>query len=178
MNLYEFAPQKNVKRLSVIISILFFGAAGVLLITFIGGIPFKWAFQLAAILLLAVGVFLTSRYVMRAYIYRIEATDGGRDLTVTEVQGKSVVTVCRLGLGGIASVHDVGADETDAKKELRERARSEGAKVFDYCVDISSPRTIWVLASECGEPVCIKLSYEEKLFLWLSDIAEQKKADA
>lgn len=172
MKLYEFEPQKNVKRLTALISVMFFGAAGVILLTLIDSLPFKGVFQLIAIIMLCVGVFFTSRFIMRAYAYRIESTDTGRDFTVTELQGKSVITVCRLSLSGICEVRVTGADERRAAAEIKARAKKEQRKIFNYCVDIVSARTLWIFAEECGERVCVRLSYDEKLCELLSSAAD------
>ena len=98
--MYELIPQKTNKIAARLVALSFFGAAAVLLCTVLApAVPFRWVFQLIAILLLTAGVFLTTRYLTKLFFYRI--TEDG-DLTVTEAaaNGKRQVTVCRVAVAG------------------------------------------------------------------------------
>ena len=173
MKIYELCPQKNIKRLTSIITVLFFGGALIMVFpSFFSDMPFRWIFQIAGMAMLGVGVFLTARFVMKSYIYRIESTQSGADLTVTEMQGRSITTVCRLSLSGIEEV--CGADTKDAVRDASKRAQSEGRKIFNYCADIKNEKVLCIFATECGEEILIKLSYDEELERQLGAWADDK----
>ena len=162
MKIYELCPPKNIKRLTSIISVLLFGGALIMIFpSFFSALPFRWAFQIIGMTMLGVGIFLSTRFVMKSYVYRIESTDGRTDLTVTEIQGKSTTTVCRLSISGIESV--IVAEGADASKSASKRAQNEGRKIFNYCADIKNDKMLCVFATECGEPLLIKLAFDGEL---------------
>ena len=79
--------------------------------------PFKWAVQLAGIVTLAIGIFILTRYVFKSFLYRIDATESGADLTVTEIQKKSRITVCRIAVSNIEQVNLFSSGEKEKEKK-------------------------------------------------------------
>ncbi len=166
MKLYEYAPKKDTKRLSLLTLSMFAGAVIIMGVTVVfPAMAYKWAVQLISLGLLAMGVFFTARYVMRGYVYRIEVFDEneGAELTVTELQGRHIITVCRLTLSSIdetVTVCPTDKPETDA---LKARINADKRKKYDYCVDMFGSKQLCVLATVGGEAIAVKLSYDEKL---------------
>ena len=166
MKLYEFTPKKDIKRLTVTTIAAFAGAAVMMLISIIfPGMAYKWAVQLIGIGLGAVGVFFTSRYIMRAFVYRVEIFDEneGPELTVTEIQGRHVITVCRLTLSSIDDVVTVCPTDKPETDALKARINEEKRKRSDYCVDMFGDKQLCVLAKAGGEGLAVKLSYDAEL---------------
>ena len=173
MKIYEIIPQKDMRRLTLLTSAFLIGATLIMALTSIfEGIPFKWAFQLLGVIMLALGIFYLTRYVMKSFIYRIEATDSGHDLTVTEIQGRHIITVCRISLSGIEEVYVARPNDSLEMKSAVQKARSGNRKQYNYCVDMFGDKCLFILATECGEPIALRLSYDEKLTQFL-DTAKQ-----
>lgn len=159
--MFELIPEKTNKRARNLV-ILFLVAAALLLVImkFLEGIPFLWVIQLADILLFVAAVALLTRYVMKKFIYRVEPTDNGADLTVTEAaaNGKRQVTVCRIGLGSIKDVRELSGEEC----RLRE-VRKEKLPIYDYRPDLYPERSILIRTDEGGREVYVCLAYDERL---------------
>ena len=97
MKIYEYTPEKNTKKLAGVTGLLLGGAVILILIyKLIPRISSPWMFQLLAVGMLMMAVFITSRYIMKSYVYAITEQDGDRLLTVTEIQGRHTITVCRI----------------------------------------------------------------------------------
>ena len=159
--MYELIPSKTNKTAARLVALMFFGAAAVLLCTVLApAVPFRWAFQLVAILLLTVGVFLTTRYLTKLFFYRI--TEDG-DLTVTEAaaNGKRQVTVCRVAVSGVREL--CLPESPDQVKELKKRLRREKIRLYDYTVDYRPVQSIFVIVLEGDTPLCIRLAYDQTL---------------
>ena len=126
MVLFEFSPQKNTKRLSLVTGLLIIGAAILMIVTMIlGELSYRWSIQLLSLGMLAVGVFITTRYVMRGYVYAVVRNDeGDKDLTVTEVQGRHTVTVCRVGLSHIERVIVIPQGDKQSEIEVKNEIRA------------------------------------------------------
>ena len=156
--MYEYIPQKNLKKTTGIVLLLGVAAAvAVFFTSLFPEMPFRWALQLVAICCLAAIVYITARYVTKSFIYRIEPRDeGGLDLTVTELTGgKKPITVCRVGLENISEAVRVTEENREA---LKKKAVANGRKKFIYICDIEPPVTLWLFAEECGESLAIKIS--------------------
>ena len=176
MKLYEHIPRKDTKRLSVTTIASFAGAAAMMMISMIfPAMSYKWAVQLLGIGLGAVGVFFTSRYIMRSYVYRVEIFDEneGPELTVTEIQGRHVITVCRLTLSSIDGAVTVCPTDKPEVDTLKARITAEKRKRYDYCADMFGDKQLCVLATVGGEGIAVKLSYDEQLERLLTESNEQ-----
>ena len=165
MKIYEYSPVKNIKKLGAITGVLIIGAAVLMLSTLLWGeMEYRWVIQLLSVLMLALGVFITSRHIMKSFVYAI-VSDGeqGADLTVTEIQGRHTVTVCRIGLDGIEEVVTVEQGDRQKITELKERIRKQKRKSYNYCSDLLDEKYVCIFACESGEAIAIKLSYDERL---------------
>jgi len=165
MKIYEVSCDKNTKKLTLISGILLIGASVLMLLTLIFGdaIPFRWAIQLISIGMYTAMIFIMTRYVSRSYVYAVEERDGELDLTVTEVQGKGSVTVCRVSLSGIEECVDLSEKKTYAAEKIKR----EGRKKFDYRTNPVGDRLICVFCEECGECLAITLTYDRGLCEYL-----------
>lgn len=165
MNLFEFKPSKNIKKLRSVTGLLIIGAALLMVMTVIlKDIPYRWAIQLLSLGMLVVGIFITSRYIMKSYLYAVmKGDDGENDFTVTELQGRNRVTVCRIGLGNIEQAVVVPQGDRDAETEVKNKIKSEKRKQFNYCEDLFDEKYICLFVTECGESLAIKLSWDAEL---------------
>lgn len=164
MNLFEFRPEKNVKKLRTVTGILLLGAGVLMLVTVISGdIPYRWAVQLISLGMLAISIFITSRYIMKSYVYAVIKGDNGNDFTVTEIQGRHTITVCRIGLASIEQTVIVPLGNKQADTEVKNKIKSEKRKMFNYCADLFDEKYICLFVNECGESMAIKLSWGEEL---------------
>ena len=166
--MYEFIPQKNIKTAQKIIILLFAGAAVLMLVTMTWeGIPYKWLFQLIALALMTAAIFMTTRYVSKTFIYRVESDgDGGSDLTVTECAagGKRQVTVCRVSVYGIRECHLLDMSDGGGSERKLKEIRQRYGKIFDYTADLQPNKSILLVVDECGQRLSIRLSYDDRLF--------------
>ncbi len=169
MNLFEFIPPKNNKRLGAISGILLLGGALMLLITYIfDEITGKWIFQLLATCMFVVSIFLVSRYLMKNFIYAVVSTDGGNDFTVTELQNKKKTTVCRISVSNIERAFVIEQGDKVNEDTVKALIKEGKYKRYNYGADLFDEKHIYILANECGEKVAIKLSWGEELESYLS----------
>ena len=81
--------------------------------------------------------------------------NGSCDLTITECQRKSRITVCRLSLSGIERIEVVPLAARDRHKALKKQSRADGRKLFSYTVNLAPSSLCYLFATECGEAVTI-----------------------
>jgi hypothetical protein len=173
MKIYECAPKKDTKRLTVLTTALFIGAVVMLGVTFaFKDIPYRWAFQLIGLGMLTIGIFYLTRYIKRSFIYALVKTDNGTDLTVTEINGRHVITVCRVAVENIEEIYTACPTDSLETKEAMSKAKSNKRKFFNYTVDMFGDKCIFILVTECNEPISLKLSYDEGLMEALSTRSE------
>ena len=179
MKLYEYSPQKNTKKLATVTGALLGGAVILILMyIFIPDLGTPWMFQLLAVGMLMLAVFITARYIMKSYVYAIIEENGEKLLTVNEVQGRHNITVCRLSLSGLetAIISTKGDKPTDTA--LKDRIRSEKRKSFNYCSDLFDEKYICIFSTECGDPIAVKLSWDQKLEDMLEEELQSKAEPA
>ena len=165
--MYELTPKKTNKTAGKLILLLFLGAAALILITVAVPpllkveLPLRWVFQLIAIFLLTAGIFLTTRYITKLFIYRVTEK---RDLTVTEAasNGKRPITVARVGLDGIRE--RIYVDSPAAADAEIKRLKKEKIKLYDYTVDYQPAESIFLVVVEGGERLALRLSYDKNLY--------------
>ena len=84
MKLYEYAPQKNTKKLATVTGSLLGGAVILILMyMFIPNLGTPWMIQLLAVGMLMLAIFITARYIMKSYVYAIVEENNEKLLTVT-----------------------------------------------------------------------------------------------
>lgn len=163
--MYEYTPEKNGKSKKVAICLIIGASVLLLTVSLINGIAFKGVFQLVSFFIFALAILFIARS-MKNFTYCISDSSDGEssDLTVTESQGKSSVTVCRLALSGISETHVCNREELKRQKAM---IRREKKKFYCYTADIMEDTVIVINATECGESVAVILSYDERLFSFL-----------
>ncbi len=104
----------------------------------IDGLPYPLIFQTLAILCFVATVYLVSRYSLRLYRYAIEPNgivDAGgveqADLIVTEIVGRKVKVVARVGLRDIGEVAVVRREDAERRAEVKHRLCRD-RQVFRY----------------------------------------------
>ena len=165
MNLFEFRPQKNTRKLALTTGLLIIGAAILMLGTMIlEELAYRWAIQLLSLGMLAMGIFITTRYVMKGYVYAVMANDdGSKDFTVTEIQGRHTITVCRVGMSNVGYAVVVPLGSKEAETDVKNRIKADKRKVYNYCADLFGEKYVCLFVTECGERLAIKLSWDESL---------------
>jgi len=155
--MYEYTPKKENNKAAHLILLLLIG--GFLLLgvtTALPALPFRWVFQIVGIAFIGVAVYLYTRYFARTFSYAVvPREDGSYDLTVTECQRKSRITVCRLSLAGIERIEVVTTAERERKKALKKELRAGGRRLFDYTVNLAPAKVCYLSATECGQEVAI-----------------------
>ena len=173
MGIYEFKPQKNIKRLQLVLGILLLGSIAMLLLTKIFVFPAEWIVQLIGLGMLTVGVFIYARYIKRDFVYAsVIDEDGGVDFTVTEVTNKKKIVVCRIARANIQQAFTVEKEDKEKSARVKQLIRDGKYKSFNYCADLFEEKYICILANECGQPVAIKLSYHPSLESFLKNAGD------
>lgn len=128
------------------------------------GIPMPFLFQLGGILCATAAVYLTVGYSLKIYRYAIEPNtivdaEGVEqyDLVITEIMGKKMKVVCRVGLRTVDhdAVRVFGRGKTQ-DDDGEERARlCAGKKVFKYENTPVSPASCYIPIPEENSVVVI-----------------------
>ncbi len=163
--MYEYCPKReNNKAIHLIFLMLIGGFLLLGLTTALPSLPFRWVFQLIGIACLGVAIYAYTRYVARRFSYAVvQKADGTYDLTVTEWQRKSRVTVCRLSLDGIERVERVEYADRARRDALKKEIKTENRKSFYYTVNLMPSSLCYVIATECGEPLAVIIEADERL---------------
>ena len=128
------------------------------------GIPMPYLFQVGGILCATAAVYLTVRYSLKYYRYAIEPNtivdaEGVEqyDLVITEIMGKKMKVVCRVGLRTVD--HDavrVFSRGKTSDDDGEERAQfCAGKKVFKYENTPVSPASCYIPIPEENSVVVI-----------------------
>ena len=164
MNLFEFTPQKNAKKLTQVTGLLFIGAAVLMVMTMLlPNIPYRWAVQLLSVGMLAMGIFIMTRYVMKSFVYAVIKTDDGNDFTVTEIQNRHTVTVCRIGMSSIEKVFVADINDKQTDSDIKKLIKADKRKKFNYCADLFAQKYVCIFSCEAGTPIAIRLTWDESL---------------
>lgn len=167
--MYEYTPKRENNKAANLILLMLIGGFAVLGVTSaLPNLPFRWVFQIAGIAFVGVGVYLYTRYFARTFSYALIAReDGSMDLTVTECQRKSRVTVCRLSLGGIERMEVIKGAEAARQKALKKELKKEGRHLFFYTVNLLPSSVCYLVATECGQPLAICFEPDERMLKML-----------
>ena len=159
MYTYQYIPQRKNQVASVYIMVSFI--AGVCLMMASNRLPYSSVFQIVSIGILTVGVFLTTRYITRAFAYSIKKSGDGYDFAVNELQGKKTTVVCRIGTEEIVDFF-----KADEKGRLPSELKQKYGGIkqhYDYCRDMQPSDAYYIVTgSEDGETV-IRISPDERL---------------
>jgi len=128
-----------------------------------GGIPFPSLFQMGGILCATVSVYLTVRYSLRYYRYAIQPNtivdvEGVEqyDLVITEIMGKKMKVVARVGLRTVDhdAVTVIRHADGNAAKEARDTLCKD-KRVFKYENTPISPASCYIPIPEENSVVVI-----------------------
>lgn len=156
---YSYMPPRDIKKCSFVSLAGFIVGFGCVYVS--NFMPYATVFQIAGLAVLAISIFLTTRYVVRKYAYSTQkAGEGDYDLVINEISGKRSKAVCRINMDEITDFIYSSEGRLPAKC-----AGKHGKDIlrFDYCQDIM-PKDAYYLYAELREgKVCIKFSPDTKL---------------
>ena len=162
--LYSFESSGSRKPLHAMVIGALVGAAVLFSVGTLPNVPVPSLFQTGAILCATMAVYLTARYSLRTYRYAILPNtivdaEGMEqyDLVITEITGKKMKVVCRVGLRTVdhAAVRVFGRGKSH-DDDGEERARlCAGKKVFKYENTPVSPASCYIPIPEENSVVVI-----------------------
>lgn len=149
---YSYIPPKDAKKATIIVTACF--ALGLGLVFFSGLVPYKFVMQIIGIMVLSVGLFTATRYIIRSYAYSITGKSAGDyDLVINQVQGGKSIVVCRVGMDDICDFYC----EADGKKIEKNIAR------YDYCQNIGEKNAYFIIAELQEGKFAIRFAPDEKM---------------
>ncbi len=156
---YTYIPPRNIKKNSLF-SLSGF-AVGACFMYASSYLPYAFVLQIIGITFIALSIFMTTRYLIRKYVYCIQKiTDGDYDFAVNEINGDKTKTVCRINADEITDF----IYSKDGKVPLKYKGKN-GRDIlrFDYCPE-PLPSDAYYLFAELREgKICIKLSPDKRL---------------
>ncbi len=124
--MYSFESSPSRKPLHAMVIAAFAAAAVLFSLSNVRGIPYPVIFQTGAILCLVAAVYLIARFSVKLYRYSVEPngivdTHGVEqcDLVVTEITGKKIKVVARIGLRDIDEVVVVRRKDKEAREAIK-----------------------------------------------------------
>lgn len=169
--MYEYIPRKTNKKAMYLVLMLLIGGVAVLFSSTLIMRSFRWIFQLIGIGFMTASIFLLTRYISKSFIYGIEqGHKEGYELTVTEVQGKRRITVCRLTVALMSGVETVEASDEQKREAIKKKIKEEGRQPFNYCTDIAPASVCYVFSEECNEKVAVVFQPDETIMSYLSSV--------
>ena len=170
MQEYSYLSKKSNNQALILASAFFFAGLILIAATAVFSIPFVGIFQGLSVLFLTFSVLLLTRFVYKSFALRVFLNERDEfDFTVTEIYGKTQITVCRISLDNIEKV--CIKTKENAKKLKKE---TKGRKIYSYCPDVFPEGECWVFVTECDMPLLIKLSPDQTLLNILSAAVKQK----
>ena len=159
--MYSFESSGSRRPLHAMVIGALAGAAVLFSLGTLPDVPLPSLFQMGAILCATLAVYLTARYSLRTYRYAIQPNtivdaEGVEqyDLVITEITGKKMKVVCRVGLRTVD--HDAVTVFTRGKSDEHERGRlCAGKKVFRYENTPVSPASCYIPIPEENAVVVI-----------------------
>ena len=155
--MYEYIPKKENHKAAHLVLLMLVGGFALLGITSVlSDLPYRWVFQLVGIFFLGIGLYLYTRYFTRTFSYAVVTRDDGSlDLTITECQRKSRITVCRISCASIERIEVVKREERERNKTLKKELRQGDRRLFSYTVNLAPASICYLVATECGQPLAI-----------------------
>ena len=161
--MYSFESSGSRRPLHAMVIGALVGAAVLFSLGTLPDVPLPSLFQMGAILCATCAVYLTARYSLRTYRYAIQPNtivdaEGVEqyDLVITEITGKKMKVVCRVGLRTVD--HDrvtvIRRADGQASKEARDLLCKD-ARVFKYENTPVSPASCYIPIPEENSVVVI-----------------------
>ena len=156
---YSYVPQRDIKKCSLIPLIGFILGFGFMY--FANIIPYATFLQVIGIGVLAITIFLTTRFVVKSYVYSTqEIGEGDYDFVVNEISGRKSRAVLRINADEITDFiysPDGKVPSKYAGKNGKDILR------YDYCQDFMPKDAYYLYASLREGKVCIKFSPDTHL---------------
>ena len=161
--MYYFESSGSRKPLHAMVIGALVGAAVFFSVGTLPNVPLPSLFQMGAILCATLAVYLTVRYSLRTYRYAIQPNtivdaEGVEqyDLVITEITGKKMKVVCRVGLRTVDhyQVTVIRRADGQAAKEARDLLRKD-KRVFKYENTPVSPASCYIPIPEENSVVVI-----------------------
>ena len=161
--MYYFESSGSRKPLHAMVIGALVGAAVFFSVGTLPNVPLPSLFQMGAILCATLAVYLTVRYSLRAYRYAIQPNtivdaEGVEqyDLVITEILGKKMKVVCRVGLRTVDhyQVTVIRRADGQAAKEARDLLCKD-KRVFKYENTPVSPASCYIPIPEENSVVVI-----------------------
>lgn len=161
--MYSFESSGSRKPLHAMVIGALVGAAVLFSLGTLPDVPLPSLFQMGTILCATCAVYLTVRYSLRTYRYAIQPNtivdaEGVEqyDLVITEITGKKMKVVCRVGLRTVDhdAVTVIRRSDGDRAKEARETL-CKGMRVFKYENTPISPASCYIPIPEENAVVVI-----------------------
>ena len=159
--IYEYAPKLKKKKEKTLLLAAITVAVLLYAVSRLPGIPYPFIYQLISIFCLVFVIMLTTRYLMRSYVYRVESGEDGSavpDLVIEEYYGNHITTVCRLALSDIRS-----AVRWNAQTKAALAGPMKDKRLYRYTGEFS-PADLCVLeADDEGETIFLRISADDTL---------------
>ncbi len=156
---YSYMPIRDIKKCSFVsLSGLIVGF-GLLYASNL--IPYATLLQVIGIAVLSIAVFMTTRYMVRRYVYSIvEAGEGSYDFVVNEISGNRSKAVCRIAMDEIT---DFVYSENGKTPQKYAGKNGKDILRFDYCQDFMPKDSHYLYAHLREGKVSIRFSPDKKL---------------
>ena len=157
--MYSFESSGSRKPLHLLVIATIIGTASNFCVSTMEGVLFPFLFQTLGILCATATVYLVVGYSLKSYRYAIEPNtivdaEGAEqyDLVITEIMGKKMKVVARIGLRSVDSaavtvIRRVGEDAARDAKAARD-ALCKGKQVFRYENTPVSPASCYIPVPE------------------------------
>lgn len=156
---YSYRPPRDIKKCSLVSMIGFLVGFGLVYVS--AFLPYSYIFQILGIAVLAIAIFVTTRYIVRSYVYSIQkAGENDYDFVVNEISGKRSKAVCRINMDEITDF----VYSENGKTPLKYSGKS-GRDIlrFDYCQDFLPGKAHYLYAHLREGKICVRFSPDEKL---------------
>ncbi|MBR6782009.1 MAG: hypothetical protein IKM33_02270 [Clostridia bacterium] len=161
--MYSFESSGSRKPLHAMVVGALIGTAVLFCVGGMEGMPFPFLFQTAAVLCATIAIYLTAGYSLKSYRYAIEPNTivdaeglDQYDLVITEIRGKRMKVVARVGLRSVD--HDavvvIRRSDGEAAKDAR-NLLCKGKQVFRYENTPLSPASCYIPIPEENSVIVI-----------------------
>ena len=102
------------------------------------GIGWRLGQQVAAVVLLAVTIEVTTKYILTDYVYEISTEHGTPDLIITKIGGNRSMAVCNIGADSVVCIERRGKLREFEEKHGRMDVR------YNYISNLRAENVVWI----------------------------------